>query len=137
MLMRQKRTARQPRSSKGWQRTRLSRSGREEHISPRQVQNILDGIAVRAGLQEVKRKDRAWKDRHRVHPHLLRHSFAIWSLAGRLPNGNTLITGSTVILEVTPDHEVVWRVRMKDSIITSPREASGKGFYKAQRIATK
>jgi site-specific recombinase XerD len=53
--------------SKGW----LFPSYREEHISSRQVQNILDGIASRAGLQEVKRKDKAGKDRHRVHPHML------------------------------------------------------------------
>jgi site-specific recombinase XerD len=58
--------------SKGW----LFPSYREGHISSRQVQNILDGIASRAGLQEVKRKDKAGKDRHRVHPHMLRHSFA-------------------------------------------------------------
>jgi hypothetical protein len=33
-------------------------SCRQGHISWRQVQNILDGIATRAGLQEVKRKDK-------------------------------------------------------------------------------
>ncbi|MBN2453884.1 MAG: aryl-sulfate sulfotransferase [Candidatus Omnitrophica bacterium] len=52
----------------------------------------------------------------------------------RLPNGNTLITGSTVILEVTPEKEIVWRVRMADGIVSSPREAAARGFYKAQRI---
>jgi integrase/recombinase XerD len=45
--------------SKGW----LFPSYRDGHISARQVQNILDGIATRANLQEVKRKDRAGKDR--------------------------------------------------------------------------
>jgi outer membrane protein assembly factor BamB len=54
--------------------------------------------------------------------------------ADRLPNGNTLITGSTVILEVTPEKEVVWRARMDNSVISGPREAAAKGFYKAQRI---
>jgi hypothetical protein len=48
--------------SKGW----LFPSYRGGHISSRQVQNILDGIAKRAGLQEVKRKDKAGKDRHRI-----------------------------------------------------------------------
>ncbi|MFH0790532.1 MAG: aryl-sulfate sulfotransferase [Candidatus Omnitrophota bacterium] len=59
-----------------------------------------------------------------------------WPLrdTNRLPNGNTLITGSTVILEVTPEKEVVWRVRMKDSVISGPRESAGKGFFKAQRL---
>ncbi len=33
-------------------------SCREGHISSRQVQNILDGIATRAGLQKAKRKDK-------------------------------------------------------------------------------
>jgi site-specific recombinase XerD len=59
----------------GW----LFPSYREGYISSRQVQNILDGIASRADLQEVKRKDKAGKNRHRIHPHMLRHSFAVWS----------------------------------------------------------
>jgi hypothetical protein len=40
--------------TKGW----LFPSYRECHISSRQVQNTLDGIATRTGLQEVKRKDK-------------------------------------------------------------------------------
>jgi integrase len=44
--------------SKGW----LFPSYRNGHISSRQVQNLLDGIATRAGLQEVKRQDKAGKD---------------------------------------------------------------------------
>ena len=67
--------------SKGW----LFPSYRDGHISSRQVQNILDDIASKAGLQEVKRKDKAGKDRHRVHPHMLRHSFAVWSLDSGVP----------------------------------------------------
>jgi integrase/recombinase XerD len=43
--------------SKGW----IFPSYREGHISSRQVQNILDSIATRAGLQEVKCKDKGWK----------------------------------------------------------------------------
>ena len=35
--------------TKGW----LFQSYRDGHISSRQVQNILDGIATRAGMQEV------------------------------------------------------------------------------------
>jgi integrase len=69
---------------KGW----LFPSYRGEHNSSRQVQKILSDIAERAGLQEVKRKDKAGKDRHRIHPHLLRHSFAICSLDGRVPVGD-------------------------------------------------
>lgn len=70
--------------SKGW----LFPNYREGHISSRQVQNILDGNAIRAGLQEVKRKDKAGKNRHRIPPYLLKHSFAIWSLDGGMPVGD-------------------------------------------------
>ena len=53
--------------------------------------------------------------------------------ADRLPNGNTLITGTTKIVEVTPDGEVVWQLTLKG--ITFEREkAAGLGFYKAERI---
>jgi integrase/recombinase XerD len=70
--------------SKGW----LFPSYRDRHISSRQVQNILDGIATRSGLREVKRQDKAGKNRHRIHPHLLRHSFAVWSLDSGVPVGD-------------------------------------------------
>lgn len=56
--------------TKGW----LFPSYHEGRISSRQVQNILDGIATRAGLQEVKRQDKAGKNRYRVHP----PAFALW-----------------------------------------------------------
>jgi len=58
--------------SNGW----LFPSYRNGHIFSRQVQNILDDIATRAELQEAKRKDKADKDRYRVHPLLIGHSFA-------------------------------------------------------------
>ena len=70
--------------AKGW----LFPSYRDGHISTRQVQNILDDIATRANLQEVKRQDKTGKDRHRIHPHLLRHSFAVWSLDSGVPIGD-------------------------------------------------
>jgi integrase len=93
--------------SKGW----LFPSYLEGHISSRQVQNILDGIATRAGLQEVKRKDMAGKDRHRIHPHLLRHSFAIWSLDGGVPVGDlqdqlghASLATTGIYLKASPNH---------------------------------
>jgi integrase/recombinase XerD len=86
-------------------------SYREGHISSRQVQNILDGIATRAGLQEVKRKDKAGKNRHRIHPHLLRHSFAIWSLDSGVPVGDlqdqlghVSLATTGVYLKASPNH---------------------------------
>jgi integrase/recombinase XerD len=93
--------------SKGW----LFPSYLEGHISARQVQNILDDIATRADLQEVKRKDRAGKNRHRIHPHLLRHSFAIWSLDGGVPVGDlqdqlghASLATTGIYLKASPNH---------------------------------
>lgn len=92
---------------KGW----LFPSYREGHISSRQVQNILDGIATRADLQEIKRKDKAGKDRHRIHPHLLRHSFAIWSLDSGVPVGDlqdqlghASLATTGIYLKASPNH---------------------------------
>jgi integrase/recombinase XerD len=93
--------------SKGW----LFPSYRKGHISSRQVQNILDDIAESAGLQEVKRKDNAGKDRHRIHPHLLRHSFAIWSLDSGVPVGDlqdqlghASLATTGIYLKASPNH---------------------------------
>jgi len=63
----------------------------------------------------------------------------VWPIrdADRLPNGNTLITGSTAIVEVTPEKEIVWRLRLKDSVISTRRDAPAKGFFKAQRIGAR
>lgn len=60
----------------------------------------------------------------------------VWPVrdANRLPNGNTLIVGTTVILEVTPQKEVVWRLRMAKVPFRNRQEAPALGFYKAQRI---
>jgi uncharacterized protein (UPF0248 family) len=70
--------------------------------------------------------------------YVLRDRRRTWPVrdADRLPNGNTLITGSAVIIEVTPEGEVVWRLRLRNVTFRSPREAAGLGFYKAQRIAS-
>lgn len=92
---------------KGW----LFQSYRDGHISTRQVQNILDTIAELAGLQEVKRKDAAGKDRHRITPHLLRHSFAVWSLDANVPVGDlqdqlghASLATTGIYLKATPNH---------------------------------
>jgi hypothetical protein len=53
--------------------------------------------------------------------------------ANRLPNGNTLITGATSIIETTPQMEIVWQLELKD-ITLEKKEAPGRGFYKAERI---
>jgi integrase len=93
--------------SKGW----LFPSYRDGHISARQVQNILDDIATRADLQEVKCKDKVGKDRHRVHPHLLRHRFAVWSLYSGVPGGalqdqlgHASLATTSIYLKAQPNH---------------------------------
>ena len=53
--------------------------------------------------------------------------------ANRLPNGNTLITGTTEIVEVTPEGEIAWRLRLQ-GVSFSLQEAGALGFYKAERI---
>jgi len=50
----------------------------------------------------------------------------------RLPNNNTLITGSSKIIEVTTSGEVVWQLEL--NIPLSMGETASRGFYKAQRI---
>ncbi len=52
--------------------------------------------------------------------------------ANRLPNGNTLITGGTGLVEVTAGKEVVWRLRL--NMVLEKDAAPGLGFYKAERI---
>jgi outer membrane protein assembly factor BamB len=58
-----------------------------------------------------------------------------WPLrdANRLANGNTLITGVNVILEVTQDGEVVWKLLLKNVKFTR-EQAPALGFYKAERV---
>ena len=55
--------------------------------------------------------------------------------ANRLPNGNTLITGSTRIVEVTPEGKIVWQLTLKGATFGGTPEAAGLGFYKAERIS--
>lgn len=50
-----------------------------------------------------------------------------------LHNGNTLITGTTKIVDVAPDGEVVWQLVLKGTTFKRER-AAGLGFYKAERI---
>lgn len=48
------------------------------HLSTRQIQRLLDEVAKNAGLQET-RPSRV-RQRMKVTPHLLRHSFSRWTL---------------------------------------------------------
>jgi len=53
--------------------------------------------------------------------------------ANRLPNGNTLITGSTKIVEITAEGEIVWQLALKGITLVG-QDTAGLGFYKAERI---
>jgi len=53
--------------------------------------------------------------------------------ADRLPNGNTLLTGTSAIAEITGDGEVVWQLRLKDEGLAGPG-LHGGDLYKAQRV---
>jgi hypothetical protein len=52
----------------------------------------------------------------------------------RLPNGNTLITESDRIVEVTRDGQVVWQFRLVKPF-TDRASTASRGFYKAERIS--
>ena len=54
--------------------------------------------------------------------------------ANRLPNGNTLITGSTKIVEVTAEGKIVWQFTLKGITLVG-QDAASRGFYKADRIS--
>jgi hypothetical protein len=53
----------------------------------------------------------------------------------RLPNGNTLITAADRLLEVTPDKEAVWELRLANTVFADQRSAQSQGFYKAERVS--
>jgi hypothetical protein len=55
--------------------------------------------------------------------------------ADRLPNGNTLITAATKIVEVTTQGEIAWQLTLKGvTFDRAKREHIRLGFYKAERI---
>jgi len=53
--------------------------------------------------------------------------------ADRLPNGNTLITGATKIIEVTPQGKIVWQLKLEN--VTLGPAGLEEQLYKAERIA--
>ena len=53
--------------------------------------------------------------------------------ADRLPNGNTLLTGTTTILEMTDSGQVVWRFVLEGEMYRG-RDGPLLGFYKAERV---
>jgi len=54
--------------------------------------------------------------------------------ANRLQNGNTLITTTTKIIEVSEDKEIVWVLAIEDVSTFTKKTSAQLGFYKAERI---
>lgn len=70
-----------------------------DHLTPRRVQYILDSIAKKAGIDR------------RIHPHLLRHSHAVWALDSGISVydlqkqlGHSSILTTAIYLESAPGH---------------------------------
>jgi integrase/recombinase XerD len=82
-----------------------------KHISTVQAERILHGIAERTGLQEVIHPNRKGLGRYRVHPHMLRHSFAVWSMDSGVPVGDlqdqlghASLATTGIYLKASPKH---------------------------------
>ena len=84
--------------------------GRDQgHISTRQIQRLLDEAAERAGLQETRMGK--MRQRKRITPHLLRHSFSRWSLDAGIDIsylqhqlGHSSLTTTAIYLQARPNH---------------------------------
>lgn len=91
--------------SSGWIFPSIAGAG--DHIGSRQAQYLLGAIAKRSGIER------------NVHPHLLRHSFAVWSLEHGVSVydlqkqlGHSSILTTAIYLEASPTH-------MRDSFLRS------------------
>lgn len=79
------------------------------HLSSRQITRLLDDIAERANLQATRPgKER---QRKRITPHLLRHSFSRWSLDAGIDIsylqqqlGHSSLSTTAIYLRARPNH---------------------------------
>ena len=84
--------------------------GRDQgHISTRQVQRLLDATAEQAGLQETR--GGKIRQRKRITPHLLRHSFSRWTLDAGIDIaylqqqlGHASLSTTAIYLRARPNH---------------------------------
>jgi integrase/recombinase XerD len=79
------------------------------HISTRQIQRLLDEAAEKAGLQETRMGK--VRQRKRITPHLLRHSFSRWSLDAGIDIsylqqqlGHSSLSTTAIYLRARPNH---------------------------------
>jgi hypothetical protein len=111
---------------------KISMDGMEHNHDPEQLANGNILYATHAKPQKaIELENGTWRE---VWSYAVKQQ-AAWPLrdADRLPNGNTLITGSTVIIEVTPEGKIVWQLRLKTQFFDK-KQSSQLGFYKTQRI---
>jgi len=84
--------------------------GRDQgHISTRQVQRLLDKAAEKAGSQETR--PGKVRQRKRITPHLLRHSFSRWTLDAGIDVaylqqqlGHASLSTTAIYLQARPNH---------------------------------
>lgn len=84
--------------------------GRDQgHISTRQIQRLLDEAAEKAGLQETRLGK--VRQRKRITPHLLRHSFSRWTLDAGIDIaylqqqlGHASLSTTAIYLQARPNH---------------------------------
>lgn len=79
------------------------------HISTRQNQRLLDDAAEKAGIQETR--SGKVRQRKRITPHLLRHSFSRWSLDAGIDIsylqqqlGHSSLSTTAIYLRARPNH---------------------------------
>ena len=84
--------------------------GRDQgHISTRQIQRLLDEAAENAGLQDTR--PGKVRQRKRITPHLLRHSFSRWTLDAGIDIvylqqqlGHASLNTTAIYLQARPKH---------------------------------
>jgi len=101
------------------------------------------GLRGYPNASSISEKQPRWHQAIELNPNtgnIVWQSFRFWRRdfpvrdADRLPNGNTLITTSSRLVEVTKEGEIVWELRVEVTE-TQPGERPMHGFYKAERIA--
>jgi integrase/recombinase XerD len=93
-----------------WRKSGYIFEGRDQgHISTRQIQRLLNEAAEKAGLQETRPGN--VRQRKRITPHLLRHSFSRWSLDAGIDIsylqhqlGHSSLTTTAIYLQARPNH---------------------------------
>jgi integrase/recombinase XerD len=105
------------------------------HISSRQIQLVLNSLAEKSGIQFTKFRDKAGRERHRVTPHLLRHSFAIWSLESGIPLsdiqeqlGHTTLKATIVYIQTNHNRlkESYYRFGFSDKLLPAAENNRGQ-----------